>query len=313
MVKDFKLCLDTNKHYCPGVRVQGSVVISSKTPKDYHSITVTLFGEAQVKWTVSSGSGNQKRRTTYINSQNCINLLAAVWKAESSTTGSFPIGEHSFPFIFELPQNLPDSYEGAYGHIRYEVTAKIIQGGVINSLVKSNHVLKACLTVENRMPMSEILMQHSQPVAYSVEKRVQLFCLDRGSVSATVSLSCTGLPVGETIPVSVNINNETTSNVRVAFVLKRRDTFSTPADKKYVFYTILKALSSPIVQGIHTYVEKSMVIPATTIPTMRSCACISVEYFLDVIIKIPLSSNLSVTIPIVITNSNTVIYCSFTG
>lgn len=134
MVKDFKLCLDTNQHYSPGSRVQGSLVVSVKAPKDYHSIIVTVFGEAQVKWTVSSGSGKSRRRTTYINSQNCINLHVAVWKADSSATGNLPIGEHNFPFIFELPQNLPNSYEGAYGHIRYEVGTKIVQGGLINSL-----------------------------------------------------------------------------------------------------------------------------------------------------------------------------------
>lgn len=101
--------------------------------------------------------------------------------------------------------------------------------------MKSNHALKACLTVENRMPMTHILRQNSEPTATSVAKRLQLLCLDRGSVSATVNMPCTGFPAGEMIPVSVSINNETTNDIRILC----------PEQKRHVLYTCKQKICFP--------------------------------------------------------------------
>ena len=43
----------------------------------------------------------------------------------SNATTELSIGNHEFPFSFELPANIPSSFEGKHGHVRYKVTATI--------------------------------------------------------------------------------------------------------------------------------------------------------------------------------------------
>jgi hypothetical protein len=38
-----------------------------------------------------------------------------------------PAGEHSFPFSMILPDQLPSSFEGQYGYVRYTVEATLYQ------------------------------------------------------------------------------------------------------------------------------------------------------------------------------------------
>ena len=47
------------------------------------------------------------------------NLLGSEAETELS------VGNHAFPFSFELPANIPSSFEGKHGHVRYKITAAI--------------------------------------------------------------------------------------------------------------------------------------------------------------------------------------------
>ena len=37
------------------------------------------------------------------------------------------MGQHSFPFEFTLPNSIPSSVEGEYGHIRYVLSGQLIR------------------------------------------------------------------------------------------------------------------------------------------------------------------------------------------
>ena len=43
----------------------------------------------------------------------------------SNATTELSVGDHEFPFSFDLPANIPSSFEGKHGHVRYKVTAVI--------------------------------------------------------------------------------------------------------------------------------------------------------------------------------------------
>ena len=61
---------------------------------------------------------------------------------------SLGIGQHSYPFSFILPQNIPGSFEGSHGHVRYTIKGTMDRswkfdhdctvGFTVNSLVDLN-------------------------------------------------------------------------------------------------------------------------------------------------------------------------------
>ncbi len=173
MVKDIKLLLDSI-HHSPGSTVQGKLIVSVDKPKNYHSIVVKLWGGAKVHWTETTGTGEHRETCTYSNSETYIDVEIAVWKLENSPTGDLPIGEHCFPFSFQLHQNMPPSFEGECGQVRYEVKSRIVQSGLINAVTKSKHAIKGRLIVEGpgTTPNPDIQRLYYEPATANDTKTV---------------------------------------------------------------------------------------------------------------------------------------------
>ena len=296
MVKDIKLHLNNGQHYSPGSVVEGSLEVSVDKPQDYDRVIVALWGGASVRWTENRGSGENQSTITYKYSETFFNPQIKVWKAEASPTGQLPIGVHTFPFSFNLPQDTPSSFHTVIGQIKYAIEAKIMPKGNVNSLFQINHAIKALLKVENRTPRTDILRLYSEPVTASKTKRLKFLFLERGSISATVNLPRTSFSPGEVIPITVDMCNESSKKITIAFVLKRRDVFTsferTGSERSYerkkiVDNVIAKTLSSPIMPGATvTFVENNVIVPINAATTIRDCSCISAEYTLEVIIRI---------------------------
>ena len=44
---------------------------------------------------------------------------------KSGKDGTIPAGQRLYPFVFQLPQNLPSTFESLAGHVRYSVKCNI--------------------------------------------------------------------------------------------------------------------------------------------------------------------------------------------
>ena len=73
-------------------------------------------------------------------------------------TGSTVLGagRHVFPFVYQLPMNLPSSYESGIGHVRYQLK------GTIDKPWKFDHHTKKVFTV---VSMLDLNTQPSAPVS----------------------------------------------------------------------------------------------------------------------------------------------------
>lgn len=61
--------------------------------------------------------------------------------SEGRSTSSLSAGRHTFPFCFVLPEDLPSSFEGVHGYVRYVVKA------IIDRPWKFDHTTKCNFTV----------------------------------------------------------------------------------------------------------------------------------------------------------------------
>ena len=126
---------------------------------------------------------------------------SVMWSLENSPTNNLPIGEHTFPFEFQLPQNMPSSFEGHFGCVRYHVGVTVSRTG----LLKRDHQVTQIITVKKRPDILRV----------TTVKKLSLFWYNIGSITATCDLPRTGFsPGGESIPHTIYVRNETfTSNV----------------------------------------------------------------------------------------------------
>ena len=58
-------------------------------------------------------------------------------------------GDYKFPFTFHLPQNCPSSFEGSYGHIRYQIKV------VVDRSFKFDQEKKVAVRVYNLLDLNK--------------------------------------------------------------------------------------------------------------------------------------------------------------
>jgi hypothetical protein len=61
-------------------------------------------------------------------------------------------GIHEYPFSFQLPGQLPPSFEGEYGHIRYTITAHA------RGMDQINHTAKVAIKVNTIADLNTICL-----------------------------------------------------------------------------------------------------------------------------------------------------------
>ena len=148
-----------------------------------------------------------------------LDITFYLWKRNESLKDGLPPGAHEFPFEFTLPINIPSSFEGKHGWIRYTITVWILTAGLLKKCTgittniyvqRSVHVL--CPTLQTH--------QH-------VERNVAggLFTFS-GRIKFTVELPRTGYLFGEVVSLAGHFMSTTTSNVFLSIYFIQRAKFN---------------------------------------------------------------------------------------
>jgi 16S rRNA A1518/A1519 N6-dimethyltransferase RsmA/KsgA/DIM1 with predicted DNA glycosylase/AP lyase activity len=219
-----------------------------------------------------------------------------LWTKVTSPVGWLPRGEHTFPFQYQLPQNIPPSFEGTVGSVRYEIRAKVVRSG----LLKANHRASTFLAVREHADLLRLCME---PRMYDKSSRVSCLCFNFGSINMTCNVPRTGFSPGDVIPLSVHIENLTTKIIHIKAFLKRYDIYFASGGRTNRLRMRFHSVNSPPIQAgeITSYdTHQTLQIPEEVSATIRNCSCISVEYTLVIRAVIPMASNVTVKISIVV-------------
>lgn len=276
-------------------------VIVDNNPRRIERIHVKVTGMAQANWSVRQQDYNANNTTTvtttlYGSWDTYINYQKVLWSRDSyPPTSDLPVGKTDFDFDFMLPRSCPPSFEGSFGYIRYEVEARVFRSGLREVFLKS--AVKAPISV--RRKRSDLL--YRVPQTGEIIKRVGFDCCSFGSVTAMVTVPYTGFTPGDPIPLTVNVHNQSTRNIRVVGLLKRVDTFHAAGYKKQKSKNVAKLVGPQIPAGETTSFEtRGLIIGADFPTTIRSCRCIDVEYYLVVKVAVPWSFSKQWKIPVTI-------------
>ncbi|XP_065335244.1 arrestin domain-containing protein 2-like [Cloeon dipterum] len=210
-----------------GQYVSGHVSVHLDVPTRLRAITLRISGTAEVKWEewIHKRNPQKQLRRASQRSANGLpqqappsnemklfksNELYFEYKiallAASNHDPMFEAREYKFPFHFNLPQNIPSSFEGQFGHVRYVVCCKV------DKPCARDHEAKTMFTVI--CPLDLNRFPHLATMADASDVR-KFWCLFHRSKPTTVimRLSESGIVPEQLINPNIDVDN--TSDVRI--------------------------------------------------------------------------------------------------
>lgn len=122
--------------------------------------------------------------------------------------GDIGPGEFKYSFTFQLPANLPGSFQGRFGGIVYNVAVKV------DRPYKFDYT--DTMRIEVTSPVNLNLMKDELqlgPTAYSVDKTICCWCCKSDPMTMEVHLEKEAFLVGEVVNVRVDVTNMSNKNI----------------------------------------------------------------------------------------------------
>ncbi|XP_043266340.1 arrestin domain-containing protein 17-like [Colletes gigas] len=193
--------------YMAGETITGTIVVENTKEKSVKGLYLSAKGEARVRWVEKKTEHNRTRRDTYYNSQKYFKYRFNILNSNNDSRVQIPVGYHKYSFQFQLPQNIPTSFEHMYGHIRY--TVKV----VIDRPWRFDHECKAAFTV---VSMLDLNAHRHKCLGIDDEIKKNFYnccCISAGTANIRIRVPSTGYVPGQSIVTTLDYSNS--SKIRI--------------------------------------------------------------------------------------------------
>ena len=202
--------LSANGAFFSGQTVSGLVKVCCNTElTNINHIQVKLIGFAHVGWKEKHWRKKKStKRYDIVHYENHVDLSTIKTIIHE---GNLPEGHNDIPFEFGLPMDLPCSFEGKHGHVRYYLEAKLDRSGIFTTHKRRRQYITVLSLVDlNKIPGS------NQPVSISKEKEFanDCCCIDGGYVSVQINLPRACYTPGEMMPITADIGNHSDRTIK---------------------------------------------------------------------------------------------------
>lgn len=206
----FEIQLDSPSGcYFAGQTINGELVASLQFSLRLKEISVTLKGEAKTNWVNKVSDNIYDSLEPYVNEKKILRYLQDTSDGETLQPGS-----HRMPFQFQLPPQLPSSYEGEYGYVRYSLVAQAELGpdpSCIMPASKGKEIgVERPVTVLASVELRQLSRPASEQAPITKEESFEIVgcCGSRGHVTASVSIPTTAVIAGDLFPVQIRLDNQ---------------------------------------------------------------------------------------------------------
>ena len=252
-----------------------------------------LHGGAHVRWR----DGGSNSSTRYYAKETYIDQTIIVWNGDGSPSETIGPGTYSYRFRFSLPQGAAPSfnYKGKYvGKVKYVMSGRI----GTRHLLQRDPRIKIPIQVNGIRDVN--LPKFATSVHQSSQKQVGCCCC-AGSVEHSADVTRTGFSIGSNVPITVNVVNESSRQIKMRASIKKLVMFSAEGETMHERSKLASVLSDDIApHSQHSWSVDNLVVPTTAEPSFEGSAIIKMQYVVKVTALIPWAKNSSVSIPITI-------------
>ncbi|XP_017880976.1 arrestin domain-containing protein 17-like [Ceratina calcarata] len=253
------------KVYYSGHQISGTVHLHVNEPVHVLGIRFKCKGEAQVYFTDRS-AGIRRKFSAFENYLHSETFLAGDGKEKCMITGG------DYPFSLTLPENLPCSFEGRYGRVRYSIRALLDVTTIYRFSTNIIPFTVAPILDLNRDPLAPLPIHVQQSKVYMGQAE---------PLNLSMSLPVHGYVPGQTIPIKIVMTNSSTIAVKkLRIVFKKVVTYHS-SEKSRKHKEIVVEVDQPINNDSDTY-DVPFDVPAVPPTGMIHCNIIDVLYTLKV-------------------------------
>ncbi|XP_043270147.1 arrestin domain-containing protein 17-like [Venturia canescens] len=255
---------NTQQIYYPGKSITGRIVLDLQTPIEVLGLRLKCKGEAQVYFTNRSAGF----RRTYNAGETYLHEEIYLHGDGKSETG---IKSGSYPFSINLSENLPCSFEGRYGRVRYSIKAFLD--------VTTNWKTSTDFLAFTVAPVFNLNDHQLAPLPMS-ETLSKTFMGQTEPLSMSVFIPVRGYVPGQTIPLEITLKNMSHVDVKKLRIVFKKVVLYTSSVKVRKHKEIIVEIEQPVDRKSEKY-EANVDVPAIP-PSGTICNLIDVKYTLKV-------------------------------
>ncbi|XP_061841703.1 arrestin domain-containing protein 3-like [Nerophis lumbriciformis] len=287
-VKDFSVeynPISKDDVFTSGDDITGSITFQVTKDCKIESLWIKMKGKANVKWTEHYG-----RMILVHHDKEKYFSIKTFLIQDGQGNNVVTRGRHTYPFTFQIPQqNLPSSFKGSWGKIKYTLE------GTLSRPMRTDSKAKRRFTVAHKGSCDPALMVPQRSI---VDKKMHLFSSGSVSLEVTIDRSC--FFPGEGIKVAAYIQNSSSGDVRPKYCLYKKYSYFAKGKRRVETKNIVKEVGECIPPSTGHFVVRMVTIPSTTCASIFNCMVIKAEYRLKVYLGVKYASNPQIKFPVVI-------------
>ncbi|XP_015229900.1 PREDICTED: arrestin domain-containing protein 3-like [Cyprinodon variegatus] len=290
-IKSFHIeydAINDRNTFTNGDTINGRIILEVSKETKVQSLLFIGKGKANVRWSEHYGEHTH----VYWSDEKYYNVKHHLLR-ESRQDGTEVIGKgrHVFPFSFKIPdRKMPSSFYSSVGRIVHRLEVELHQSMKLTKTAKTHFTFISTADMDTPGLM---VSQHGS--------KDKSFAFGSGNVSMDVFTQKMGYKLGETLSVSIKINNASSRSVKPKLELYEKKSFFAQGRRKIETKTILKEKAEAVeAQSGKKTVTKMITIPRVLPPSILNCSILKVEYRLKVYLNIKFAADPVVKLPIVI-------------
>lgn len=279
-----------------GQSMSGSVVLNLSEPDSVNAISIKIEGFTVVNWSERRPQGQRRRSRHFSGRQDYLNTLTyLVGGQPNGPAVNLPQGTHVFKFSCVLPDSLPTSFEGQYGHIRYTATV------LVERPTKKNTTYREAFTVLRHVNLNDDPSLRV-PKKLELSKTFGWWVFKSDPLNIVVEIPCTGFVPGQPIPVTVrwdNSSNASIHGVRIKLFKNEEYQATDPYEKQRTDQQSVAKVENREMHGQGQFrFERNLTIPS--VPPSSVSPLIKVSYELAVYVHVSTGDKPVFNVPITI-------------
>jgi len=292
-IQFFAINFNTERQvFYPGEQLAGNVVLVLTEPMEARAIKMEFEGKSYCHWYEEEGSGDDKRTVHYTGKEKVFELKMVL--CGSSNSGSrmvLPAGQTNYPFMFQVPPNIPSSFEGLRGHIRYEMKAEIDRPW------KFDHKVKRPITINDIIDTNQ--PQYSLQPGGTEHKDVGCLCCTAGPLEMKGHVDRSCYCPGEIIFITADIQNQTSRDMTgLKGKLIQTIIYMAEGDTKHEIHKVAMVEGAGIPKGgFAKWDNQALNIPALP-PSIINSRVINVTYQVVIEVDVPWGLDPTINMPI---------------